>query len=47
AGGWLARGAVVVWEENAAQTPPAGFSALDTRRYGETWLTLLLHDADG
>ncbi len=36
AGGWLAPGAVVVWEENAPQSGPAGFETLDQRRYGET-----------
>lgn len=41
AGGWLAPAAVIVWEENAAQTPPEGFAALECRRYGDTWLTLL------
>ena len=46
AGAWLAPGAVVVWEESAPQAPPQGFVPLDTRRYGETWLTLLRHDGD-
>ena len=41
AGGWLAPGAVVVWEENAPMEPPEGFSLLDRRRYGETHVTLL------
>jgi len=41
AGGWLAPGATVVWEENAPQPAPPGFTALDARRYGETWVTLL------
>jgi len=41
AGGWLAAGAAVVWEENAPQIPPEGFTLLDQRRYGETWVTLL------
>ncbi len=41
AGGWLAEGAVVVWEENAPQLPPAGFSALDQRKYGETFVSIL------
>jgi 16S rRNA (guanine966-N2)-methyltransferase len=40
-GGWLAPGAVLVWEENAPQLPPEGFTPLDQRRYGETWITLL------
>jgi 16S rRNA (guanine966-N2)-methyltransferase len=41
AGGWLAPGALVVWEENAAPVPPAGFEALDQRRYGDTIVTIL------
>ena len=46
AGGWLAAGAVVAWEENAAQPAPPGFVPVDTRRYGDTWLTLLRHSPD-
>ena len=41
AGGWLAPGAVVVWEEAAAMLAPRGFAMLDTRRYGETWVAIL------
>jgi 16S rRNA (guanine966-N2)-methyltransferase len=41
AGGWLAPGAVVVWEEGAPPTVPAGFALLDRRRYGETVVTIL------
>ncbi len=41
AGRWLAPGAVVVWEENAPQPPPEGFASRYSRRYGDTWLTLL------
>ncbi len=40
AGGWLAPGALVVFEENAPASP-AGFTALDTRRYGDTHISLL------
>ncbi|MEO1680821.1 MAG: 16S rRNA (guanine(966)-N(2))-methyltransferase RsmD [Pseudomonadota bacterium] len=40
-GGWLAPGATIVWEESAAMAPPVGFAPLDSRRYGETALTLL------
>lgn len=40
-GGWIAPGAVVVWEESAAVLPPPGFDVLDERRYGGTRLTLL------
>lgn len=41
AGGWLAPGARIVWEEAAPQPPPAGFALHDQRRYGEAWVTLL------
>ena len=40
-GGWLAPGALVVWEENAAQTPPEGFTLRECRRFGETHATFL------
>ena len=40
-GGWLAPGALVVWEEGIAPVPPEGFEPLDQRRYGETWVTIL------
>ncbi|HBD91419.1 MAG: 16S rRNA (guanine(966)-N(2))-methyltransferase RsmD [Rhodobacteraceae bacterium GWE1_64_9] len=41
AGGWLAPGALVVWEESSAPVPPAGFTEIDQRKYGETFITLL------
>lgn len=40
-GGWLAPGALIVWEEGTAPLPPAGFAAVDQRRYGDTVVTLL------
>ncbi len=40
-GGWLAPGAVMVWEEGTAPTPPAGYEMLDQRRYGDTFVTIL------
>jgi len=40
-GGWLCQDALVVWEENAEQTPPEGFTLLDARRYGDTWVHML------
>ncbi len=46
-GGWLAPGALVVWEEGAALAPPAGLSQVDQRRYGDTVITLLEHIGDG
>lgn len=39
--GWIAPEATVVWEENAPQSPPPGFTLLDHRRYGGTHVTLL------
>jgi 16S rRNA (guanine966-N2)-methyltransferase len=41
ADGWIAPGALVVWEDNAPQEAPAGFEVIETRRYGETHITLL------
>jgi 16S rRNA (guanine966-N2)-methyltransferase len=43
AGGWLAPGALIVWEEAAEATlaPPAGLTPLDRRVYGETQVMLL------
>ncbi len=40
-GGWIAPGAMVVWEEGAAPAPPEGFQMLDQRKYGDTVVTLL------
>ena len=39
--GWLAPGAWGLWEEGAPLPPPEGFTQIDQRRYGETWVTLL------
>lgn len=41
AGGWLAEGGLVVWEEGAAPAVPPGFETLDQRKYGDTVVTLL------
>jgi len=41
AGGWLAEGAVVVWEEGGAVEMPEGFELVDKRLYGETIVRLL------
>ena len=41
AAGWIAPGAVIVWEEAAPQAPPEGFAPLDARRYGAAHVTLL------
>ena len=41
AGGWLAPGALIVWEESSAPEIPAGFELIDQRSYGGTVITLL------
>jgi 16S rRNA (guanine966-N2)-methyltransferase len=35
-GGWIAKGALIVWEEAREIAPPPGITRLETRRYGET-----------
>ncbi len=40
-GGWLADGAIIIWEESAAVSLPAGFSLKDQRKYGDTTITIL------
>lgn len=40
-GGWLAPGALIVWEESSPQSAPEGFTLEDARRYGDTHVTLL------
>jgi len=40
-GGWFAPGAMIVWEENAPMHAPEGFARIDTRKYGDTHVTLL------
>jgi len=39
--GWLAPEALIVWEEGSALPPPPGFTQLDQRRYGDTYVTIL------
>ena len=39
--GWVADDALIVWEENSAQPAPIGFRTLDSRKYGDTWVTFL------
>ena len=41
AGGWLAPGALVIWEESSAPPPLDGFTQLDQRKYGDTIVTIL------
>lgn len=42
-GGWLSDQALVVWEDGAPQPPPQGFTLEDSRRYGDTHVTILRH----
>jgi 16S rRNA (guanine966-N2)-methyltransferase len=41
-GGWLAPGATIVWEEGTAPATPEGFALLDQRRYGDTFVTVMM-----
>jgi 16S rRNA (guanine966-N2)-methyltransferase len=43
-GGWLAPGAMVVWEESTPPAPVAGLTRIDQRKYGDTVVTLLRAD---
>lgn len=45
AGGWLAPGALIVWEESAPPVPPAPVVQRDQRRYGDTLITILQNPA--
>lgn len=40
--GWIASGSMIVWEENAPMTAPEGFELSDTRKYGDTHISLML-----
>ncbi len=39
AGGWIAPGALVVWEDAAEADLPEAFERLEARRTGDTWMT--------
>jgi 16S rRNA (guanine966-N2)-methyltransferase len=40
AGGWVAPGALVVWEEGINPVPSPGLTLLDSRRYGDTMIAI-------
>jgi 16S rRNA (guanine966-N2)-methyltransferase len=40
-GGWIAPGALIVWEEASPMPAPEGFTLIEHRRYGDTVITLL------
>jgi 16S rRNA (guanine966-N2)-methyltransferase len=39
--GWLAQDAFIVWEESAPMPAPKGLERLETRKFGDTHITLL------
>ncbi|MGB0902543.1 16S rRNA (guanine(966)-N(2))-methyltransferase RsmD [Halocynthiibacter sp.] len=39
--GWIAEGALIVWEENAEIIPPDGLEFLDQRKYGDSRINFL------
>lgn len=43
-GGWIAPGALIMWEDNAPPRVPPGFALSDQRSYGGTVITLLRAD---
>ncbi|MEM9716276.1 MAG: 16S rRNA (guanine(966)-N(2))-methyltransferase RsmD [Pseudomonadota bacterium] len=43
-GDWLVEGALIIWEESSEQLAPSGFTVLDSRKYGDTWVTILRYD---
>ena len=40
-GGWIAPGAMIVWEESAPMVPRPGLVSRDARRYGDTYIAFL------
>lgn len=46
-GGWIAPDALIVWEENGPMPALDGFTELDSRRYGDTHVTMLRHHGEG
>ncbi|KIC37806.1 16S rRNA (guanine(966)-N(2))-methyltransferase RsmD [Leisingera sp. ANG-M7] len=47
AGGWVADDALVVWEENTPTAVLKGFELHDSRKYGDTYITLMWRDVSG
>ncbi len=45
--GWLAREALVIWEESAPVVPPEGLVVLDERRHGDTVIRILARQQTG
>lgn len=43
-GGWIDDEALVVWEENTPMAAPGGYQLRDSRKYGDTHITLMWRD---
>jgi 16S rRNA (guanine966-N2)-methyltransferase len=43
-GGWLVKDALIVWEESSPQIAPDGFEVSDSRRYGDSHITLMYYN---
>ncbi len=43
--GWIAPGALVVWEDSSEPATPPSFEKRDARRYGDTYVTILSAEA--
>ena len=39
--GWIAPGALIIWEEESPQAAPDGFNQIETKSYGGTVMSLL------
>ena len=39
--GWLEKHALIVWEEGEPQNAPEGFEEVDSRKFGDTYVTFL------
>ncbi len=46
-GGWIADGALIVWEEADEMAPPQGIARIDFRRYGDICLNICRMEAPG
>ncbi|NVO56150.1 16S rRNA (guanine(966)-N(2))-methyltransferase RsmD [Rhodobacteraceae bacterium B1Z28] len=44
AGAWIGDDALLVWEESAPMAAPGGFRLHDTRKYGDTHISLMWRD---
>lgn len=40
-GDWIARDALIVWEDDVESDAPVGFNKVEARKFGQTWLTFL------